>query len=416
MTIKYLLFTNIRGVIDEQHAIYDAVKACGYEVIMLAPSIPEHLKALTAFYKFNDNKNEPGSIQNALDLANQYTIDGVFSWTDTDVVLCSKIAKALNIPSIDTEAAYRSRNKYEMRKAIFNCNPALVPAFIEVSSFEEIENSMVTIGFPAVLKPISASGSKGIFVINTLEEAFYAFKTLSTLSDDAEEGWFYHRYGNKFILEAFIPGQEFSVEGLVLNNNIFIAGITDKLTTEDWHLEYRHIFPANYPTTVCTAIEEACKEVIHALGINNCPFHLEGKWTDKGFKLIEIAARIGGDLIHTHLINNSLGFNWLVFVITSLTKKQFPLASRPTVKNYSGIQFILANDSQPFSGLDYQCTPDNTKGLIKIEELVARGTKIVMPPKDFAMQRLGYILAQGDDFESVKKLLTSITTQLTRCE
>ncbi|EHL31243.1 ATP-grasp domain-containing protein [Legionella drancourtii] len=413
MTDKYLLFTNIRSVIDEQHAIYDAVKVCGYKVIMLAASIPEHLKDLTAVYKYNDNKNEAESIQNALDLANKYTIDAVFSWTDTDVVLCSKIAKAINIPSIDTDAAYRARNKYEMRKTIFNHNPALVPSFAEVSSFKDIENNISNIGFPAVLKPISASGSKGIFIINTLEEAFQAFKTLTTLLGDTEEGWFYNRYGNKFILETFISGQEFSVEGVVLNNDIFIAGITDKLTTDDWHLEYRHIFPANYPKEVCTAIEDASKEVIHALGINNCPFHLEGKWADSGFKLIEIAARIGGDLIHTHLIENSLNFNWLIFVIRSLTEKKFPLIPKKAIPKYSGIQFILAHDSQPFYGLNYKDTPDTPPGLIKIEELVARGTKILMPPEDFAMQRLGYILAEEHDFASLEQLLTSITTELT---
>lgn len=326
--------------------------------------------------------------------------------------LAFEIAKAINIPSIDPEAAYRARNKYEMRQAIYNHNPDLVPAFVEINSLEDIENYIAHIGFPAVLKPISASGSKGIFIVNTLEEAFKAFKTLGKLMDDVAEGWFYNRYGNKFILESYISGQEFSVEGLILNNDIFIAGITDKLTTDDWHLEYRHIFPANYPTEVCMAIEKATKEVILTLGMNNCPFHLEGKWTDKGFKLIEIAARIGGDLIHTHLIENSLDFNWLIFVITALTQKQFPPISSQTTEKFSGIQFILAPDSLTFSGLNYRHTTNSRPGLIKIEELALPGTTILMPPQDFAMQRLGYIMAESDNYESLEQLLASITAEL----
>ncbi|MBA4696555.1 MAG: ATP-grasp domain-containing protein [Legionella sp.] len=413
MTNKYVLFTNIRGVIDEQLAIYNATKACGYKIIMLAPSIPEHLKSLTDLYLVNDNKDEVNSLARSLDLADKYNIEAVFSWTDTDVVLCSKIARALGISSIDVDAAYLARNKYEMRKTIFNHHPALVPLFAEISSIEDIEKHISKIGFPAVLKPISASGSKGIFKIHTLDEAFAAFENLTALSDDAQEGWFYNRYGQKFILESFLLGQEFSVEGVVLNNEIFIAGITDKMTTSDWHLEYRHIFPANYPEDICVAIEAATKKIIRALGMNHCPFHLEGKWTDDGFKLIEIAARIGGDLIHTHLIKNSLNFNWLTFVIRSLTEKKFPAIPETSPRRYSGIQFILAQDELPFAGLNTLSSADNINGVIKIEELVPRGAAIVAPPQDFAMQRVGYVVAESNDFASLEQLLNTISVELT---
>lgn len=408
MTAKYLLFTNIRGVLDEQYAIYEAAKACGYDIIMMAPSIPEHLKAFTAVYQCNDNKNELESIRLAVALAEQYEICGVFSWTDTDVVLSAKIAQAIGIPSLDVEAAYLARNKFEMRKAVFRHNPALVPCFVEVNSFDELQNHIATIGFPAVLKPVSASGSKGIFIINNLTEAQYAFNALNALSNDPQEGWFYNRYGNKFILESFIFGKEFSVEGLVVNNEIVIAGITDKLTTDDWHLEYRHIFPANYSEEIYSSIVDATREVIHALNLNNCPIHLEGKWTKNGFKLIEIAARIGGDLIHTHLIANSLNFNWLCFIIKAITEGELPLLPSLVPHKCSGIQFVLAESQGRFQGINHDSTIPNTPGFIKIHELIERGQMITLPPLDFAMQRVAYVMAEAEDFSSLELSLGTI--------
>jgi len=404
MQDPYLVFLNIRSLIDEQFEIINSTLMCNVKIIFFAKSLPNHLKPYIKHFESSQDLSEDEIIQKCIKLSKEFLIQGVFSWTDTDVVLSAKISDALKIRGLNPHAAYLARNKYEMRKAVYEVNPNIVPRFVEIKNNEDIEHNAPYIGFPSVLKPISASGSKGIFIVKNLEEAKDALNKLIWLSKESKDKIFYNRYGEIFIFESYIDGQEFSVEGFVSQNKLTIAGITHKLTTEKWCLEHTHIFPAPYEEKIKQEIEDAASEVVKALKLNFCPIHLEGKWTKNGFKLIEIAARIGGDLISTHLVSKSLGINWIATVIRSIFfQDNIHFNFQPL--NTLGIKFILAEYEGTFKGFNFNNSFYNIFGIISCKEIIPRNQIVSLPPDDFSLQRLGYIIAQGQSFnEIIEKL------------
>jgi biotin carboxylase len=44
-------------------------------------------------------------------------------------------------------------------------------------------------------------------------------------------------------------------------------------------------------------------------GLDACAFHAEIMWTEQGYRMIEVNGRIGGDLIHTHLVPPGSGID-----------------------------------------------------------------------------------------------------------
>ena len=95
------------------------------------------------------------------------------------------------------------------------------------------------------------------------------------------------------------------------NKEVFIAGITDKRVTPKFSLEYIAFFPSDKPEKVKDEIKKKTKLAIQSLKIDHCAFHLEGRLTESGFKVIEIAARPAGGFITSHLIRLSSGHSFI---------------------------------------------------------------------------------------------------------
>lgn len=75
----------------------------------------------------------------------------------------------------------------------------------------------------------------------------------------------YSYYPNLYIYEEYIEGEEFSVEGVVQNKEVFIAGITDKRVTPKFSLEYIAFFPSDKPEKVKDEIKKKTKLAIQSL-------------------------------------------------------------------------------------------------------------------------------------------------------
>ncbi|WP_034987864.1 ATP-grasp domain-containing protein [Bartonella florencae] len=119
------------------------------------------------------------------------------------------------------------------------------------------EADLSNISFPCVLKPISASDSKGVYYAENEKQMKDAFHGLINLAKEGHDQWSYNRYGLHFLCESYLSGQEFSVEDVVVNEECYIADITEKKVIEPWFIEYPHIFPARLSDEVKIEIEKS---------------------------------------------------------------------------------------------------------------------------------------------------------------
>lgn len=405
MTIPAVLFINLRSTNHEPRAAVFAAWQLGYQVVLLADTMPATTSNLFTAIEIVDTYDWDQALQAARDLARRFQIHGVVTWSDRDVELVAQIGQALGLPAPSPVAAQKARNKFLMKQALAHL-PGIVPRHARVCTWDELENAIQSIGFPAILKPTGASASKGIFELHQPEDLHSAFTTLQNFARPAVDPIF-RTYGAEFILEEFLSGPEFSVEGWVFQGEVKVVGITDKKTTEPFHLEYQHMYPSSLPDTAQQDISAKTIQVVKTLDLDNCAFHLEGKLTPNGFRFIEIAARVGGDYIASHLIPLSTGINFYAQVLRVVTGQR--PQKEPTLQLYTGAHFLLAQAEGTFRGLD------------GIEEALHRssvehfflesspGASIQLPPRHFAAQRVGAVLARNSEYAVVEQTLEEIS-------
>lgn len=396
-----VLFVNLRRTRREQLESLLAARRLGYEIVMLARSVPDDVMPLLEEFVIVDTFDGDRARAAAQALAARHEIRGVASWTEADVELVATIAAMLGLPTMPVAAAHKARNKFAMKQALTHLD-GLLPRFALVRSLGELTSALDSVGLPAVVKPTGASGSTGIFELRRLADLAPAMARLQQIARPEFDSVFRY-FGAEFIVEELVPGPEVSVEGFVAGGSVAVVGITDKWTTDPYHLEFQHVFPTRLPAAVRQGVERMTRQVVLALGLDHCAFHLEAKVTPDGFRFIEVGARAAGDYIASHLVPASSGIDFYANVIRVATGQ--PLDLEPSERLYAGIRYLLAGEPGRLRGLAGLETlmPDAAVHHLFLE--VPVGAEVKLPPESFRLQRVAALVARHPDYGALTSLL-----------
>lgn len=330
------------------------------------------------------------------------TIAGVVTWGDRDVELTARIAEKLGVRGLPPATARAARNKYVMR-ATLSEEPDLCPAFRRVRTPEDLEEGLRAMPFPLVLKPAGASGSLGIFLLHDrrdAERAYLKIKEVCAPERDPMYGYYPHEY----ILEEYLAGPEFSVEGLVHDGQVWIAAVTDKWTTNPFFLEYQHVLPTAQPPEIEAQIRATAKRAARRLGLRDCAFHIECKLTPRGVYIIECAGRPGGGTIASHLVKLATGLDFHEQVIRNALGME--IVWTPDHVQFAGIRKLHVMREGVLAAVSWGSETLGT-GIVHRALWVGPGARIVQPPEDFDLPMLGYVVAVGATHDEVQARLAT---------
>ena len=139
--------------------------------------------------------------------------------------------------------------------------------------------------FPCVLKPLNSSASRGVIRANNQEE----FREAAARILRMQEG--------DLLVEDYIPGREFALEGVVTAGKLQTLALFDKPDPLEgpYFEETIYVTPSREPAEIQGQICEAAQAAVTALGLTNGPVHAEMRVNDQGVWMLEVAARpIGG--------------------------------------------------------------------------------------------------------------------------
>lgn len=395
-----VMFVNLRPVLKEAMASLCSARQLGCEVALLTDRVPPWAEPLVGDVELADTYDLDALVEAARRLQARTGCRGVVTWSDRDVEGAAHVAAALDLPGPTPEAARRVRNKYVMRRAVEHLGVA--PRFVDVRSPADARDGLREIGTPAILKPAGASGSKGIFEIRGPEDLEAACERALAVTT-AEFDPIYRYYPQQLILEEFVEGAEFSVEGLVAGGVVHVVGVTDKWTTVPFHLEYQHVHPTRLAAAERETIERGAVEVVRALGLDHCAFHLECKLEDGRFRLIEVAGRIGGDYIDSHLVPLSTGVDFYGAVIQVAVGEEPTLEPRPPVP--AGVRFVLAGGPGRLAGFDGLERALQHEAVEHVIPELPIGAQVELPPRAFTAQRTLAVIARHPDAERLVRFL-----------
>lgn len=224
-----------------------------------------------------------------------FTAVGTF-WEHT-VTQTADLAAALDLVGISSGAARRSSaNKILMREY---CRQAGIrtPRFSVLEDIKQLPDALEKIRLPAVLKPIFGNNSYGVVKIDsTVDIASVVLLSQKTWSLAQEEA--FKNFSGIYLLEQYVAGSVVTVDGIVQNRQIWIAGMVEvEMGPEPWFTQQANYLPPKLDSEIVEMCYEMTQTIIRALGFNNCGFHCELRITPEGPVMIEIAARLPGGWI-----------------------------------------------------------------------------------------------------------------------
>ncbi|HEX8305422.1 MAG TPA: ATP-grasp domain-containing protein [Jatrophihabitans sp.] len=229
----------------------------------------------------------------ALELNERDRIDGVLCWDEARILPASKIAQVLGLPGGDPEMVLRCRDKHLTREAMAAAGVPQ-PRSIAVGTLEAALDAAAEIGYPVVLKPRAIAASLGVVLAHDeagLREHFTFAREMNVpgalIYDD-----------QAVLVEEYADGPEISVDCAVFQGQVRPICLAHKvLGYPPYFEEIGHFVDGADPMLADPQMIRALEHAHAALGFTDGMTHTEFRLTPSGPKLIEVNARLGGDLI-----------------------------------------------------------------------------------------------------------------------
>lgn len=208
-----------------------------------------------------------------------------------------------------------------------------IPEYYAVNNFNEFTEAVRKLEGCCIIKPADNAGSRGVVLLNG--SSFPSNDQLLQAYEYSRE----NARGGVVMVEEYMTGPEVSVEAMTVNEETTIVTITDKfITPPPYFVEIAHSEPSILDEKTQEQICQITKKALKAIGLINAPSHTEIKVTKEGPKIVELAARLGGDFITSKLVPLSTGVDMVGNSVLLATGANVDLT--PTRQNGSAIHFI----------------------------------------------------------------------------
>lgn len=203
-------------------------------------------------------------------------------------------------PDLSYEDSLCATIKSHMRKRLEE-NYVPVPVYYVAENWAGFWEAVKALDGRCIVKPSDNAGSRGVTLLEGGEKT----------EEELRRAYDYSKGNSRngiVMVEEFMSGAEVSVEAMTVNGKTEIISITDKYITQPpYFVEIAHSEPSRLEGEIQERIREVALQAIRAIRLQNGPSHTEIKVTEEGPKVVEIAARLGGDFITSRLVPLSTG-------------------------------------------------------------------------------------------------------------
>lgn len=245
--------------------------------------------------------------QACLMYAKENKINGVLTAaTDYGVLTTSKIAQELGLNGLYLKTAELIKNKYLVRKCLFENQVDDTEQAYLIDKESDLLSLSKQITYPVMVKPCDGSGSRGASKVEKVEEFKDACKYAINSS-----------ITKRAVVESFIVGNEYGVESFVENGNIHILAVIKKFMTKPpYYAELGHAIPSGLNVELEEKIKNCVKKALLALNVNFGSVNMDILVTAEGkVHIIDVGARMGGNLIGSHIIPYGTGIDYMGNII-----------------------------------------------------------------------------------------------------
>ncbi|MEU3446463.1 ATP-grasp domain-containing protein [Streptomyces thermolilacinus] len=231
-------------------------------------------------------------VEAARRVAAEHEVAGVFCYDEGLVAPAAHVSQALGLPGNTPEAIAACRDKNATRAALEQAGVAQ-PSSIGVSSLAEAREAAEKLGFPVVVKPRGLAGGMGVRRADGPDEVEGAYTAASAASYPGVPV-----FDVPVLVEQYVDGPEISVDAVFFEGECVPLVVARKqVGLAPFFEEVGHEVDGADPLLSDPGLLDALRKSHAALGFHTGVSHTEFRLTPSGPCLMEVNARLGGDMI-----------------------------------------------------------------------------------------------------------------------
>ena len=151
------------------------------------------------------------------------------------------------------------------------------------------------ISFPFVMKPVNGAGSLGVALVENIEQFAKACQLLGRIKNFDGDSF------PAFLLEEYVPGTEYSIQGITVNGIAHVLSFCEKVVVQERlpinddlvsFREAAHLSSSG--TEAPAAFLQFAQDCVDACGYENGAFHIDFIENDQKLYFLEMGFRLSG--------------------------------------------------------------------------------------------------------------------------
>ncbi|MEO6503455.1 MAG: ATP-grasp domain-containing protein [Jatrophihabitantaceae bacterium] len=333
-------------------------------------------------------------------------VAGVICYDESRIVATATVAEALGLPTSPVEAIERCRDKHLTRHALDAAGVAQA-ASVAVGSVEEAARAAAELGYPVVLKPRHLAASFGVSRADSAAELTVAYDRARAvhLPETPEQ------FEDDVLIEEYLDGPEISVDSACFDGRVVPLAVAHKeCGFAPAFEEVGHVVDGADLLLHDEQLGDLLTRAHRAVGFSTGMTHVELRRTADGFKVIEINARLGGDLI-PYLGQLATGVD-LSLVAAAIACGRAPDLTQ-SASRVAAVRFYYPEHDLVVGAvhLDPELLPS---GVEQAAVLAAPGQHLKLPPRRTAWEcRVAQAVTVADDEAECRSVLDAVAQAIT---
>ena len=325
--------------------------------------------------------DQPGVALPQVMHALQQPVDAVLAVDDHGQALAAQLRVALKLPGNSPKAVTTLTDKLRFR-VLQQALGLPHPRFVAVDA-ADIEHAALE--FPCVVKARRLNASRGVIRVDDRAQLARALQQVQRIQARAQ------READDPLVEAFIPGVEIALDGVLRDGALTVLAVFDKPDPLDGPTFEETLFvtPSRQPDTTQRAFAAAVERACVAAGMTEGVVHAEARINAAGVWLLEIAPRgIGG--LCGRVLDVTLGMNSAEIVLRHAVGLPLPIQANDRAAGVMMIPIPASGILQGVDGLAAARAVPHISGI----EITAQPGQLVAPPPEGAAY-LGFIFSRA---------------------
>ncbi len=222
---RILLVASTTGY--QTRAFEDAARRLGVDLVYVTdrcPVLDDPWRDGALAVQFEDRVASVTAVTKALEGKD---VSGVLALGDRPAVLAAHLAEALGIEWHGVAGVEAASDKLTARGRWLAAGlPG--PWFVSVDAVQTLATVADRLRFPCVVKPAALSASRGVMRADSFEECEQALDRVRRLLRAPDVSHLPARLRSQVIIEGFMPGHEYALEGIMDKGVLHVLAIFDK--------------------------------------------------------------------------------------------------------------------------------------------------------------------------------------------